>query len=94
MSATPYLYASPDFAHFAAIATDVNIMASDPKKQNRLCRRISCNGPAIGTAANIVLTRGDGTNVTMTIVGGQTLEVQAKAIVAAGTTATNVGVYW
>ena len=94
MSATPYLYASPDFIHQAAIATNLDLMALDPKKQNRMCRRISCNGPAIGAVANIVLTRGDNTTVTMTIVGGQTIEVQAKAIVAAGTTATNVGVYW
>lgn len=94
MSATPYLYSSPDYVHQAAVATNVDIMALDPKKQNRMCRRISVNGPAIGAVANIVVTRGDGTNVTLTIVGGQTLEIQAKAIVAAGTTATNVGIYW
>lgn len=94
MSATPYLYSSPDYTHVAAVATDIDIMATDPKGQNRMCRRISSNGPAIGGAANLVVTRGDGTNVTLTIVGGSTLEIQARAIVAAGTTATNIGIYW
>jgi len=94
MSATPYLYSSPDFVHQAAIAGNLDLMALDPKKQNRMCRRISVNGPVVGAVANIVLTRGDNTNVTMTIVAGQPIEVQARAIVAAGTTATNVGIYW
>lgn len=94
MSATNYLYSSPDFVHYPTVMANVDIMASDPKGANRMCRRITCDGPTIGTAYDVVLTRGDGTNVTMTVVAGGSLEVQAKAIVAMGTTATNVGVYW
>jgi hypothetical protein len=94
VSATNYLYSSPDFTHYAAVAADLDIQSLDPKGQKRLCRRVAANGPAVGAVANIVLQRGDGTNVTMTIVAGQTLEVAAKKIVAAGTTATNVSIYW
>lgn len=94
MSATPYLYSSPDYVNYAAIGADVDLMASDPKGQNRMCRRILCNGPAIGAAFALVLQRGDGTNVTTSIVGGQSIEVQAKKIIAAGTTATNLLVHW
>jgi hypothetical protein len=49
---------------------------------------------AMGTAANIVLQRGNGTNITCVVYGGQTLELQARKIIAAGTTATNVRVDW
>lgn len=94
MSATNYLYASPDFLHYPTVAADIDIMALDPKGANRMCRRISCNGPTIGTAYNIELVRGDGTTVTMTILAGSTLEVAAKQITAMGTTATNVGIYY
>ena len=94
MSATNYLYASPDFLHYAAVASDLNLMALDPKGANRLCRRISCNGPVIGTVYNLELVRGDGTTVNLSIVAGSTVEVQCKTIVAMGTTATNVGIYW
>lgn len=94
MSATPYLYSSPDYIHYAAVGGNLDLMALDPKGQNRMCRRISSNGPSIGNVATLVVTRGDGTNQTLTIVGGSSLEIQARAIVAAGTTATNVCVYW
>lgn len=94
MSATNYLYSSPDYLHYAAVASDINLMALDPKGQNRLCRRISVNGPVVGAVYNLVVVRGDGVSVTLTVVAGQTLEIQAKTITAAGTTATNVGVYW
>lgn len=94
MSATNYLYSSPDFVHYAAVGADLDLQALDPKGQKRLCRRIAANGPAFGVVANLVVQRGDGTNVTMTIVAGQTLEIQAKKIIAAGTTATNVSIYW
>lgn len=94
MSATPYLYSSPDYVFQAAVATDLDLMALDPKKQNRMCRRILANGPAVGVAAALVVQRGDGTNVTLSIVGGQSLEIQAKKIIAAGTAATNLLIHW
>lgn len=94
MSATTYLYSSPDYIHYAAVGADLDLMSLDPKGQKRLCRRILANGPAVGGVYNIALQRGDGTNVTITIVGGQSVEVQARKIYAAGTTATNLLVHW
>lgn len=94
MSATNYLYSSPDYTHYATVAANLNLQALDPKGQNRLCRRISCNGPVVGTAYDLVVVRGDGTSVTMSIVAGSTIEIQAKQITAAGTTAEKVGIYW
>jgi len=94
MSATTYLYSSPDFVAFAAVGTDIDIMALDPKGQRRLCRRIGVQNAAMAGAANIVLQRGDGTNVTQVVYGGQTLELQAKKIIAIGTTATNIRIDW
>lgn len=94
MSATTYLYSSPDFIAYAAVAADLDLQSLDPKGQKRLCRRIQVQNGAIGVAANIVLQRGDGTNVTCAVYGGQTLELQARKVVAAGTTATNIRIDW
>jgi translation initiation factor IF-2 len=94
MSATTYLYSSPDFIAYPAIAADVDLMLADPKGQRRMCRRLMVQNAAMGTVANIVLQRGNGTNITCVVYGGQTLELQARKIIAAGTTATNVRVDW
>jgi hypothetical protein len=94
MSATSQLYSSPDFVAFPVIAADANLSSLDPKGRKRLSRRILAQNAASGVAAAIVLQRGDGTNITCVIYGGQSLEVQASKIIAAGTTATNIVVHW
>jgi hypothetical protein len=91
MSAQSTLYTSSDFLHYATIAADKDIKALDPKGRNRLCRRIC----AKGAAGNIVVTRGDGAaNVTLAVLSGVAEDIQVKTIVAVGTTATEITVYW
>ena len=104
MSATNYLYSSPDFLHYAAITTgttgNLNLMALDPKGQNRLCRRILVRGPTVGTLAQLVVVRGDGTTVTLKVLPGVSEEIQVKTIIAGdagagtGTLGTEITVYW
>lgn len=94
MSATSQLYSSPDYVVYAAVVADIDIMALDPKGRRRLSRRIGVQNAAMAGAANIVLQRGDGVNVTQVVYGGQTLELQAKKIIAAGTTATQIRIDW
>lgn len=94
MSATSQLYSSPDFLALVAIAANVDLMAIDPKGRKRMSRRITVQNAAMGAAAVLVVQRGDGVNITHPIYGGQSLEIQASKIIAAGTTATNILVHW
>lgn len=79
---------------------DYDIAASDPLKLNmpglgapaegRPCRWLVCGG--VGT---LVVKGLDGVDVILDAVAvGQRFDVQALKLVAAGTTATKVSVYW
>jgi len=79
---------------------DFDIAASDPAKgsmpglanpsEGRPCRRIVCGG-----TGTLVVKGLDGVNVILDAVfAGQEFKVQALNLVASGTTATKVSVYW
>lgn len=57
--------------------------------EGRPCRRMKVQG-----AGTLVYTGLDNVNVTLTCLAGDTFDVQAVALVAAGSTATNVIVFW
>lgn len=94
MSASTQLYSSPDYLAIPVIVADVDLLASDPKGRKRTCIRLSVQNAAMGVAAIIVVQRGDGVNITIPIYGGQSREIQAAKIIAAGTTATGILVHW
>lgn len=83
----------------AGAVTDYDIEAGDPLlgvansnafgDNGRQCRAIRCGG-----AGDLVVTRPDGTNVTLDFTAGEMQPVRAKALVASGSTATDVTVYW
>lgn len=56
--------------------------------EGRPCRRIKCQG-----AGNLVYTGLDGVNVTLPVLAGDTIDVQATNLLATST-ATNVIVFW
>lgn len=94
MSASTQLYSSPDYLAIPAIVADVDLLASDPKGRKRTCIRLSVQNAAMGVAAVLVVQRGDGVNIIIPIYGGQSREIQAAKIIAAGTTATGILVHW
>ena len=84
---------------WTAAPANYDIGANDPFRlsepglanpsEGRPCRRIKTQG-----AGTLVYTGIDGVNVTLTCLAGDTFDVQASALVAAGSTATNVIVFW
>lgn len=76
-------------AHYVAYAgavvdTDLSAEGKGP------CRRIRCT-----TAGNLVVKRAsDLTNVTLPFLAGETMEVQATALVAASSTVVGCVVFW
>jgi len=93
-------YSSAWWVEVLAFGADVDLLAIGPGTNppgaasgaggTRPSRRIR-----VGSAGNLVLKRPDGTNVTTTgLAAGEVLDVQAIAIVSAGTTITNCTVYW
>jgi len=85
---------------WTASPADYSITGQDPFKGNlpglaapsegRPCRRI-----IVGGSGTLVITGIDGTNVTLPAMGSAfVFDVQAIALVASGSTATNVVVVW
>lgn len=75
-------------AAWAGAASNYSIVDNDPAGQNRMCRRIQ-----LGAAGTLVVTGPDGTNVTLPS-GPLVWDIQASALVAAGSTAVDVVVIW
>ena len=78
---------------WTAAPADFDIRASDPGK-GAATNGDYCRAIMVATAGNLVVVRPDGTSVTVPFAAGQTLELQAKNLTAAGSTATNVLVMW
>lgn len=78
------------YIHYAAVA-NTDLYAVGPNDSEEVpCAEIHVYG-----AGDLVVTRVDGTNVTIAgIPAGAVLPIEAKALVAAGSTATNVLVLW
>lgn len=84
---------------WSGAASNYDILANDPLKLNvpgiaipgegRPCRWIIC-----GTAGTVTVTGLDGVNVILTAIVGQRFDLQAVALVAAGSTVTNLTVFW
>ena len=97
-NASSHLYSSPHVLHYTTIAANKDLKALDPGGQERPCRRIVCKG----AAGNIVFTQRHATangagatvTVTMPVLSGVAEDIQALTLVAAGTTATEITVYW
>lgn len=79
------LASSPFYESYSGVVADRNLVAIG----NNVCRAIR-----VTTAGDLVVTRPDGTNVTLPFASGETQAIQAKAIVASGSTAQGVTVYW
>lgn len=73
------------YALAGILGGDVDLVADG----GGICRMISC-----ATAGNLVVTRPDGTNVTIPFAAGQTQPICAKALVAASSTVTGIAVLW
>jgi len=94
--ASTALYSSPHWDVIADASTaDYDIVANDPMvsvamQKGRLCREITVLG-----SGDLEVTRADGTNKTFSgLQAGAVLPIAAAAIVATGSTATNVIVSW
>jgi hypothetical protein len=82
------LFSSEMFKAYApsgVLSGDVDLTASD--QLGGPCRAIYC-----ATAGTLVVTRLDGTNVSLVFVAGATMNVVARALVASGSTATGITV--
>lgn len=79
------LHSSPLYDHFSGPVTDRDLVALG----GAVCRAIR-----VTTAGDLVVTRPDGTNVTLPFASGETQTIQAKALVSSGSTAQGVTVYW
>lgn len=80
------LSSSAHYVAYPGAVADTNLSAEG----NGPCRRIRCTG-----AGDLVVKRpSDNTNVTIPFLAGETIEVQASALVATGSTATGVVVFW
>jgi hypothetical protein len=94
MSATGHLYSAWHYKVYTSFGSDIDLVADGPNsgRSGDLTRRFTILG-----GGTLVVARGDSaaTNVTITgLVTGQTLDIQAAKIVAAGTTITSVLVHW
>jgi hypothetical protein len=80
------------YKFYSSFGADINLLTEDTDTSGggSPCRRI-----IPFTSGNIVVTRPDGTNVTITgVFAGQVLDIQAKTIVSASTTITSALVCW
>lgn len=88
------LYASPWYVNYPTLVANKDLLVDGPTRtapEGRMaCRRIK-----VTASGSLVVTRPDGTNQTLTgLVAGETLDIQAVAIIAAGTTVTSCIVHW
>ncbi len=75
---------------FYATVSNTNLYTDGPNSDEEVpCAEIHVYG-----AGDLVVTRVDGTNVTMSLAAGAVLPIEARALVASGSTATNVLVLW
>jgi hypothetical protein len=88
------LYASPWYVFYSSFAATIDLLAAGPgrlaQEKGQPCRRIK-----VFSNGNLTVTRPDGTNITIIgVVGGDTLDIQATAIVMGTTTITGALVHW
>lgn len=92
---TREIYSGDFYKFYSSFASDIDLAADSHTatgygRAQRNCRRI-----VPFTSGNIVVTRPDGTNVTITgVVAGQILDIQASKIISSGTTITSALVLW
>lgn len=79
------VFSSPLYRAYTGAVADRNLVTVG----GACCRAIRCT-----TAGDLVVTDADGTSVTLPFLAGETMLVQAATIVASGSTATGLVVFW
>ncbi len=81
------LGSSSHFVTYAGAVVDTNLATEGG---GQACRRIRAN-----TAGSLVVTReSDGAQVTMNLLAGETVDICARSLVAAGSSATGITVFF